>query len=587
MIGRITKPLAASEPSDADNPPLDTAAQMLDALSAALCAVYVWDLATDRISWSPNAGDLLGREALERLQTGRGFLEVAGLSATEPSHHGFNPIATDTPAAGGAEIPRREAPKQEEPAREGSGYLAALRLSLSPDAEPRWAIEQGRWFRTADGRPDRAVGTLQFLPHSMSRLSASAFDPLTGLPSRRHLSHVLATLPHGPEARWAMMLVGLDNLGRINDRFGFEAADRVLTALADHLRSTSAPGDALIRFSGNKFAIVLMNRDGRDLVTVGEALIEDIRHTLLPLGDGQIPVSATIGAIAAPLNREHPDKIVARLQQAHEFAKRRGRGRFYLDASTDREEARRRTNLQMADEIVRAVELDQITVAYQPVVRASDRSLAFNEALARIAPSAPGHRYSGHRLVAAAEPLGLMGGLDRRVLEKVTAAMRRDPDLRLSVNVSASSISDDAWLRIFDREVSAHIGERLILELTETVAVDHLPAARKFIQHVRTRGCRIAIDDFGAGATSFKNLRKLDVDLVKIDGGFVRNMLESEDDQTFVKALLTLARQLGIETVAEWVQNETVAGMLQAWGCNYLQGSLSGLARIATPPSEE
>ncbi|GGF64585.1 GGDEF-domain containing protein [Azorhizobium oxalatiphilum] len=586
MIGRRTEPQAAPHAHDGSASPapapsarqshgsglpaaagqLDTLDSLLAALGSARCAVYSWDLRSDRMTWSPNAEALFGPQAMARMATGTGFLAISGAADAGSSHHGFK---TQTGEPGSSD---------------GTSYVSALRLSLSADGDVDWAIDQGRWFAGADGRPAVATGTVHILARQVGAMSGNTFDPLTGAPTRRHLSATLASLPQTEDARWAVMLLGLDDLGRINDRFGFEAADRVLVALAEHLRQQMKPGDLLVRFSGNKFAIVLMQVDDTGLVATGEALIESIRRTLLPIGDGQIPVSATIGAITAPTSPTHPDKIIARLQQAHELAKRRGRGRFFLDGRTDRDDVRRRINVQMADEIIQAIEHDQIAAAFQPVVHAGDRSLAFCEALARIAPDRQGHRYSGYRLVAAAEALGLMGSLDRRVLEKVVAAMEQDPGLNVSINVSATSVSDDAWMRQFQRLVTPEIGQRLILELTETIAVDHLPAARQFILKVRKAGCRIAMDDFGAGATSFRNLRKLDVDLVKIDGSFVRNMMQSEDDQTFVKALLMLARQLGIQTVAEWVQNETVAELLRDWGCDYLQGSLSGLARPLPEP---
>ncbi|WP_156922048.1 GGDEF and EAL domain-containing protein [Azorhizobium doebereinerae] len=563
MSGRRTKPLATASGMIGGRPParLDTLDGTLAALSATKCAVYRWDLRSDQIDWSPNAAEIFGADALHHLSTGAAFRKAGGLAP-----------------AGASRAPAAAPP-------EGTPYESTLRLQLSPGDPPAWALDQGRWFAAPDGGPAVAVGTVHLLPYGSGRLSGGALDPLTGAPTRRHLGEALAILPRGPAARWALMLVGLDDLGRINDRFGFDAADRVLVALADHLRRCIKPENLLIRFSGNKFAVVLDDMDPAGLLAFGEAMIEDIRKTLLPIGDGQIPVSATIGAITAPQDAIGPDEIIARLQQAHEYAKRRGRGRFFLETRSNREDTRRLVNLRMADEIVQAMEQDQITLAFQPVVRAGDRTLAFSEALARIAPERGGHRYSGHRLVAAAEALGLMGGLDRRVLEKAVAAMRQDPELRLSVNVSAASISDEQWMRLFQRNVDASVGPRLILELTETVAVDHLPAARQFIANVRKSGARIAIDDFGAGATSFRNLRKLDVDLVKIDGSFVRNMTHSPDDQAFVRALLTLARQLGIQTVAEWVQSEEVAAPLLAWGCDYFQGELSGLARPFAPPN--
>ena len=123
----------------------------------------------------------------------------------------------------------------------------------------------------------------------------------------------------------------------------------------------------------------------------------------------------------------------------------------------------------------------------------------------------------------------------------------------------------------------------LTLEITETAAIQNIDDARGFVTRVKDLGCRIAIDDFGAGHTSFRNLRKLGVDIVKIDGAFVQNMMNSPDDRAFVQTLVELSRRLGLKTVAEWVQDEASARWLADWGCDYLQGELIGLASADRP----
>jgi EAL domain-containing protein (putative c-di-GMP-specific phosphodiesterase class I) len=127
------------------------------------------------------------------------------------------------------------------------------------------------------------------------------------------------------------------------------------------------------------------------------------------------------------------------------------------------------------------------------------------------------------------------------------------------------------------------VGERLTLEITETAAIHDVDEMRGFVARAKDLGCSIAIDDFGAGYTSFRNLRKLGVDMVKIDGAFVQNLTRSEDDRAFVHTLIDLARRLGLKTVAEWVQDEAAAAILAGWGCDYLQGALVGLASTERP----
>lgn len=559
MTGRSAKPLTVP-PVQGRSAPAVSPEEAWAALSAAGCAVYSWNLVTDRMTWSPNAARMLGLKAGEMpLVTGSDFLATCGLGGREGSYHGFSHPAP----------------------RDGTAYEAVCQLRLDGASEDIWVMDQGRWFAGLDGAPARALGTIRRLPPGLARESGNGFDALTGIPTRRHLLEALEAIRQS----WSLLLVGLDDLGGINERFGFQAADRLIVALARRLRARLQSQDLLVRFSGNKFAILVPAASASVATAFGEALIADIRATPLFNGEGATPVSITIGAICAPAETLPPDQIISRLQEAHERAKRLGRGRFVLDQHSGAQEGRRLVNLRMADEIIQALDHNHVQVALQPVVHAASRALAFSEALARIPTESGQHRYGGQRLVGAAERLGLMGGLDRCVLQKVAATMRQNPALSLSVNVSVLSIADEAWMRLFQAEVTPDIGQRLIIELTESVTVDDLPAARQFITAVRERGVRIAIDDFGAGATSFRNLRKLDVDILKIDGSFVLHMIKSADDRAFVRALLALAQQMNIQTVAEWVQNETAAAMLLEWGCDYFQGALSGLAQPLREPA--
>ena len=144
---------------------------------------------------------------------------------------------------------------------------------------------------------------------------------------------------------------------------------------------------------------------------------------------------------------------------------------------------------------------------------------------------------------------------------------------------------DPDWSATIESLMRAHPGvaERLIVEITETVAIQDIDDIRGFVTRLKNFGSRIAIDDFGAGYTSFRNLRKLGVDIVKIDGAFVQNIARSADDRAFVQTLIDLARRLDIKTVAEWVQDEEAAVMLREWGCDYIQGRLIGLATPQRP----
>jgi EAL domain-containing protein (putative c-di-GMP-specific phosphodiesterase class I) len=280
-------------------------------------------------------------------------------------------------------------------------------------------------------------------------------------------------------------------------------------------------------------------------------------------------------------------EILARAQETLDRAKAKRLGSFQIYRPNIEREALRRDNVRAADEIVTALNERRILLAFEPVIVTATRQLAFHECLMRIR-RADGSLAAAHEVIPVAERLGLVRLLDHRVLELLVGEMSAVPDLQASVNVSPSSMTDPDWWTALGALLRAHAGvaERLILEITETTMIHDIDDIRGFVSRARDLGCRIAIDDFGSGYTSFRNLRKLGVDILKIDGAFVKNLMRSDDDRAFVSALVDLAKRLGIKTVAEWVQDEASAALLADWGCDYLQGELVGLATIEPPWSD-
>jgi len=217
-------------------------------------------------------------------------------------------------------------------------------------------------------------------------------------------------------------------------------------------------------------------------------------------------------------------------------------------------------------------------------VTAGSRDAAFYECLVRMQRDG-GRVLLAPDIVPVAERLGLIRLVDHRVLELAVAELANSPGVSLSLNLSPDTTMDPDWWSSIESLMHAHptAAARLIVEITETVAIRDIDDLRGFVTRLKNLGSRIAIDDFGAGYTSFRNLRKLGVDIVKIDGAFVQNIARSADDRAFVQTLIDLARRLNIETVAEWVQDEESARLLCDWGCDYVQGRLIGLASATRP----
>jgi diguanylate cyclase (GGDEF)-like protein len=418
-------------------------------------------------------------------------------------------------------------------------------------------------------------------------------DPLTGELNRTHLIASLAEVIEEAvrfRTNCAFLLIGIDHLARINDAFGFDVADAVISEVAGRIRARLRGGDVLGRFSGNKFGLVLKNCTVDDMNVAAERFLAAIRDEVVPTKSGPVSVTASIGAVAVPRYARSADEAINRAHESLDGSKSRRAGSFSVWRPNVERDAQRRVNIRVTDEIVTALNDRRITMAFEPVVDARGRDAAFYECLVRMEQH-DGQVLLAPDIVPVAERLGLIRLVDHRVLELVVAELAASPDVQLSLNISPDTTMDPDWWTGIESLMRAHpgAGERLIVEITQTVAIQDVDDVRGFVTRLKNFGSRIAIDDFGAGYTSFRNLRKLGVDIVKIDGAFVQNIARIPDDRAFVQTLIDLARRLNIKTVAEWVQDEEAAGMLRDWGCDYIQGRLIGLAssrRPWQPPAE-
>jgi diguanylate cyclase (GGDEF)-like protein len=529
-------------------------------------AAFVWDVATDGITWSDHAAAVFPDIPAEALASGAEFSKLI-----EPSRS----IRTDALAA--SPLARGD---------DGAPYRIEYGVRTSTAAPVTWVEETGVWFADSGGRPVRAQGIVRLNNERHARdeqlVRLARHDPLTGELNRTHLIAQLAeTIEEVSRFRssCAFMLIGIDHLARINDAFGFDVADGVISEVAGRIRARLRGGDVLGRFSGNKFGLVLRNCTVDDMNVAAERFLVGIRDEVVPTKSGPVSVTASIGAVSVPRYARNADEAINRAQETLDMAKRRRAGSYSLWRPNVERDAQRRVNIRVTDEIVTALNERRIVMAFEPVVEARSREAAFYECLVRMEQD-DGQVLLAPDIVPVAERLGLIRLVDHRVLELVIAELAASPNVRLSLNISPDTTMDPDWWMSIESLMRAHpgVGERLIVEITETVAIQDIDDVRGFVTRLKNFGSRIAIDDFGAGYTSFRNLRKLGVDIVKIDGAFVQNIVNSADDRAFVQTLIDLARRLEIKTVAEWVQDDEAASMLRDWGCDFIQGRLIGLA---------
>lgn len=534
-------------------------------------AAYEWQLATDRLTWSPHAAAVLGIPDIAPLATGAGF-------------------ARTVDADGG--ISRLDAIQASKPHETAAGTVFEAQYAFKrPDGSVTWLEDTGRWFAGADGKPARACGVVRAIDARHEReqemIKLAKFDSLTGDLNRTAVIDVLsATLDETIRFRGScgFLLAAIDNLGQLNDSYGFDITEEVIAQVAKRIRARVRGKDYFGRISGNKFAVVLTKCTPDELSVAAERLLSGVRDEPVVTSAGPVAVTITIGGVTAPRHAGTLSEVLSRAQDALAAARDKRLGSFAAYRPSVERDALRKESLRATDEIVAALNDRRVSLAFEPVANAAQRNVAFYECLIRA------HREDGTQLAAgdiipAAERLGLVRMLDHRVLELVVEELTAAPELCASVNVSPASALDPGWWSGLGAMLRGNsgVGERLIVEITETAAIHDLDDARGFVARAKDFGCRIAIDDFGAGNTSFRNLRRLGVDIIKIDGAFVQNITRSEDDRAFVQTMVDLAHRLRIRSVAEWVQDEAAAQLLGGWGCDYLQGAFVGLASGQRP----
>ena len=515
-------------------------------LSAVGETAYTWDLASDRLDWADNAQQVLGEDVVAEIATG-----AALERAIDAEHIQRRREALTSPGS--------------------ASYRIHYRLLHGGNA--LWIEERGCFGLGPAGDPHCVRGVLRTLSQADVEALRNDRDELTGQLNRPALMDALrAVLSRRQSA--ALLIASVNNLGVINETFGFDVGDEVLAATARMLRSRLRSGDALGRYSANKFGLVLEAcSDAAGMRSAAERFIASAREHTVTTRACPIAATISVGGVLLPDQAADPDEALSRGLSALERARQR-RFDCFMSYEPSASGARtRRRSIAVADEIVGALRDDRMRLALQPVVSARTRRPAFHEALLRL-QRADGTVVAAGEFILVAEQLGLSRLIDRRTLELAVGLLERRPELRLALNVSGLTTSDHDWLVALHRLTGGDrcLTERLTIEITETAASEDLDQAIAFVDSLKELGCRVAMDDFGAGYTSFKNLKLLDIDMVKIDGAFVENLRQDASDRVFIKTLVELAQAFGLETVAEWVGDDATAAILARSGITYLQG---------------
>jgi EAL domain-containing protein (putative c-di-GMP-specific phosphodiesterase class I) len=374
-------------------------------------------------------------------------------------------------------------------------------------------------------------------------------------------------------------MIGVDNLGDMNRDHGHDVADEIVCEICERIFQSAPPGAVIEAISGARIGLIARCADKSDCVNLGLSLRQAVGSK--PIDTSVGPVIATI-SVGSTLLGDLPGDPIAAAQEALDLARLRGPDSFHHIGEAGEALAERRKRQTIVSEVTQALAEDRIALAFQPIVKASEEKVAFHECLVRMIDQ-EGRAIAAGQFMPAIEGRACVLMVDRAVVRLAFEALAASPMIRLSINVSPRTMLDSVWLRTFEELADSHpyAAERLIVEITESAAVMDPMRAIAFMDRLRERGVSFALDDFGAGYTSFRHLRDLRFDIVKIDGGFVRDLHKNGHNQMFVGMLAEIGRKFDMIAVAEFVETEDEVLALRELGVDFCQGYHFGKPQLA------
>ncbi len=409
-------------------------------------------------------------------------------------------------------------------------------------------------------------------------------DALTGLVNRfefeDQLRHALDTIAHGH--CHALLYLDLDQFKVINDTCGHVAGDELLRQVAILLRGPIRGADTLARLGGDEFGVLLRDCTLAHAQLIGERMLELIRDFRFTWQGKYFNIGASIGLIMLDLPGMVLADVLRQADMACYSAKDQGRNRIQLYLPDNLELRQRHGEMEWVNRINRALEQNHFEMHHQRIVALNGASsIQCCEFLVRMRETDKGKLILPGAFIPAAERYGLMPALDRWVVARCFAHMVEQclPLTNLGngivfINLSGATLNDAGFLSFVKTQLG-HYGiaaSRICFEITETAAIANLNHALAFIDGVKTLGCHVALDDFGSGLSSFSYLKTLPADFLKIDGAFVRDMLDDPMDAAIVDAINNIGHVAGLKTIAEFVESDAIRDRLVEMGVDYAQG---------------
>jgi len=408
-------------------------------------------------------------------------------------------------------------------------------------------------------------------------------DALTGLVNRGEFDRrlrIVLSLGAARKQQVSLLYLDLDQFKIINDTCGHVAGDELLKQLSDLLLQSLRSTDTLARLGGDEFGVLLENCPSANAVEIASKLRDAVAGFVFVWKDQMFSTGVSIGHVHFEDEVLEADEALSRADEACYVAKDLGRNRIHTYSPGEEVQARRHGEMQWVGLIRNALDEDRFALYAQPIFAVGDRvSPVHHEILLRMT-GRDGALVQPMAFIPAAERYNLMPALDRwvvsHVIEAVATARRsgRPHPRQLAINLSGATLGDTTFAGFVAETLQRHgmPGEGISFEITETAAIANFNDAVRLIQDIKSFGCRFALDDFGSGLSSFAYLKHLPVDYLKIDGSFVRTVATDAVDRAMVASINEIGHLMGLQTIAEFVENEAILAELRDIGVDFAQG---------------
>lgn len=433
------------------------------------------------------------------------------------------------------------------------------------------------------------VTELHALAESMAY--QATHDVLTGLYNRREFERRLQELIESAQERGtehALCYLDLDEFKVVNDTCGHVVGDELLKELAVHLRSRLRETDTLARLGGDEFGVILEGCPLEQAERIADGLRNAIRDYKFTWQGRNFDIAASLGLVAIEPDSKSISEILSAADSACYVAKEQGRNRMHVFRSDDVALAKRHNQMQWVYRLQDALEADRLELYYQTVKPLGNTGEpdkpGYHEILVRVLDE-QGVPVTPVNFIPAAERYRLMPAVDRWVIERACSMLAQrkwwDGDEVFAINVSGQSLGEQDFLSFISdcMDRSGVPAQHICFEITETAAIANLWSAQRLISVLKRRGCTFSLDDFGTGLSSFGYLKRLAVDFLKIDGRFIKHIVEDPVDCAMVESINQLSHVVGIRTIAESVETPEVLARLEELGVDYAQGnSVAGVS---------